>query len=439
MISSAPATELLRDALAQLYDPHALAASPLTSELMRRGLLQTPSGLFDRLIATIERMKPPASAPAQAHGWCNYHYLYRRYVDCQSHALIAEEMGKSVRQAFRIHQVALEVAADLLFRGDSSLVSAGLGNSVPVRNTADSLHSTRSLGIGPNMSLRSELSLINDQPPVEPIVVADVVSSVFETLGRIAKVRRVSLSAQIGESIPPVRLSRVALRQMVLNSALYLMERFPEDGHSTQESTLSVSVRASPQGDTITLELERKRSAQSEEAAHQATLDTLLVAVKQLAQQQRCTVVEGPTSTDRTTLTLVLRTGEGARNILVLDDNPDVGELVQRILTGSQYEVLHVRLASQGIKLAREVQPWAILLDVVLPIQDGWEVLSVLRADSITSHIPVVVCSVLPDRELALSLGAADFLAKPITRGALIQALTRIEPSNRLAGRSCQL
>jgi len=120
MVSNVRSAELVRDALVRLYDPHALAAAQLTSELRYRGLLRSPNGLFDLLIGTIERMKPPDSAPALSHIWCSYRYLYRRYVDCCGHASIASELGISVRQASRVHQIALGTAAGILLGSNLS-------------------------------------------------------------------------------------------------------------------------------------------------------------------------------------------------------------------------------------------------------------------------------------------------------------------------------
>jgi CheY-like chemotaxis protein len=97
------------------------------------------------------------------------------------------------------------------------------------------------------------------------------------------------------------------------------------------------------------------------------------------------------------------------------------------MLEGSAYRVTQVRFAARAVATARDTQPAVILLDVVLPVQDGWEVLAALRTDPLTAKIPVVVCSVLPDRELALSLGAIDFLAKPVTRVTLLQTLARVQ------------
>src|SRR5216684_2584661 len=115
MIPDVRSTEIVRDALARLYDPNALATTALSAELSRRGALRSPHGLFDLLINLIERLRPPDAAPLRSHSACCYWYLRRRYVDCWSHASIAIELETSVRQASRIHHDALTAISEILF------------------------------------------------------------------------------------------------------------------------------------------------------------------------------------------------------------------------------------------------------------------------------------------------------------------------------------
>ncbi len=82
--------------------------------------------------------------------------------------------------------------------------------------------------------------------------------------------------------------------------------------------------------------------------------------------------------------------------------------------------------AEQGLALATELQPKAILLDVMMPNRDGWSLLGRLREHPRTEDIPVVVCTILSQRELALALGAAGFIRKPVIRADLLQLLDRL-------------
>jgi len=109
----------------------------------------------------------------------------------------------------------------------------------------------------------------------------------------------------------------------------------------------------------------------------------------------------------------------------VVEDNPQVVQLFQRYLSGSPFQMVTAPNGSVAFDLATAEQPAAITLDLLLPQRDGWEFLQVVKVHPDTRQIPVIVCSVLRERELALALGAADFLAKPVTQYALLSSLRR--------------
>ncbi len=109
--------------------------------------------------------------------------------------------------------------------------------------------------------------------------------------------------------------------------------------------------------------------------------------------------------------------------ILVIDDNEGLVQLIERYLSGQACRVLAASNGPDGIELAQELAPDAIVLDVMMPGVDGWEVLQTLRNHPRTAVIPVIVCSVFNDPELAYSLGASSFLPKPVSRDAILNTL----------------
>ena len=111
--------------------------------------------------------------------------------------------------------------------------------------------------------------------------------------------------------------------------------------------------------------------------------------------------------------------------VLVIDDNVDTLQLMQRYLSNSRYHFVGASDPEQALALAEELSPAIIVLDVMLPGVDGWELLGRLREHPKTSEIPVIVCTILPQRQLALMLGAAEFIRKPVTRRILLSALDR--------------
>jgi len=114
--------------------------------------------------------------------------------------------------------------------------------------------------------------------------------------------------------------------------------------------------------------------------------------------------------------------GEG-KVILVIDDDTAVLELAQRQLVKQGFSVVTARSGPEGIGLAKEVRPAVITLDILMPGMDGWQVLSALKADPDTMEIPVILMSMIEDKELGFALGAADYLPKPVDRDHLSRLL----------------
>ena len=118
--------------------------------------------------------------------------------------------------------------------------------------------------------------------------------------------------------------------------------------------------------------------------------------------------------------------GESNRNtILVIDDDPTVHDLVERFLTKEKFQVVTASSGTEGINLAKTIEPDAITLDVMMPDLDGWSVLTALKADSKTAEIPVIMMTIVDDQNLGFALGAADYLLKPISKDILINVLNK--------------
>ena len=121
------------------------------------------------------------------------------------------------------------------------------------------------------------------------------------------------------------------------------------------------------------------------------------------------------------------------RTVLVIDDDPNVIELLRENLAEVGYRVVGVHDGDEGIDKAREIKPDSIVLDIILPRKDGWQVLHELKADPATCDIPVVLLSVVDQKNLGYRLGAADYLVKPFERETLLTALSRAaRPCRRL-------
>jgi signal transduction histidine kinase/CheY-like chemotaxis protein len=117
--------------------------------------------------------------------------------------------------------------------------------------------------------------------------------------------------------------------------------------------------------------------------------------------------------------------GEDRVGILLIEDDASAASLLRTYLTGAGYTVHVASSGEAGIEYAARCVPQLILLDVLLPGMDGWSVLEKLKADERLRHIPVVVVTVVDEREVGLALGAVDYFVKPIERGALLSLVER--------------
>lgn len=113
------------------------------------------------------------------------------------------------------------------------------------------------------------------------------------------------------------------------------------------------------------------------------------------------------------------------RSVLVIDDDPIARELITRGLIREGFQVKTAATGAEGLRIAREVRPDAITLDVLMPEMDGWDVLLALKSDPDLADIPVVMLSMISDKNYGFTLGATDYLTKPIDRKQLVTVLSR--------------
>jgi signal transduction histidine kinase/CheY-like chemotaxis protein len=118
---------------------------------------------------------------------------------------------------------------------------------------------------------------------------------------------------------------------------------------------------------------------------------------------------------------------EGTSTILVIDDDPAVRDLLQRFLSKEGFRVASAVGGEEGLRLAQALHPDAITLDVLMPGMDGWSVLTALKADRELAAIPVIMLTIVDDKNLGYALGAVDYLRKPIARERLVAVLRRFQ------------
>lgn len=115
--------------------------------------------------------------------------------------------------------------------------------------------------------------------------------------------------------------------------------------------------------------------------------------------------------------------------VLVVDDDPAILDIARRVLSREGFQVSSALSGEEGLRLARQSVPDLIILDVMMPGMDGWQVLNALRSDTLLREVPVLMQSMLNERDLGLLMGANEYLVKPVQREELTSAVRELLPA----------
>jgi signal transduction histidine kinase/DNA-binding response OmpR family regulator len=119
-----------------------------------------------------------------------------------------------------------------------------------------------------------------------------------------------------------------------------------------------------------------------------------------------------------------------ALTVLVVDDDPAVHDVLTPTLTRKGYRVMHARDGTEALSILRKTPPDVVTLDVMMPNVDGWSVLGAMKSDPTLAHIPVIMLTIVDDRNLGYSLGAAEYMTKPVDRDRLLSLVRRFTSQN---------
>jgi len=134
---------------------------------------------------------------------------------------------------------------------------------------------------------------------------------------------------------------------------------------------------------------------------------------------------------DRSLEHFVARESTLRKTVLAIDDNPEIIDLLAKYL-GEDYNVIGLLCGEKAVEKAKEIKPAAITLDVLMPKKDGWQVLQDLKTDPETQDIPVIILSIVDDKKQGFSLGAAEYLLKPIDKNLLLRKLNNLAKTTRI-------
>ncbi len=282
----------------------------------------------------------------------------------------------------------------------------------------------------------------------DEVNMTDVTSSVMSTMSGLVKGRPVELKRIIEPNLPTVRADAIRIRQVMIN-LLSNASKFTDEGDilvevgtapgPTGRSEVMVSVTDTGPGISNADQAKLFQAfSQVDDSPTRKTGGTglgLSICQELINMHGGRIWVEselGKGSKFHFTLPLFHKENEGNpgingnKVILAIDDDPQVIGLYERYLHPQGYQVVPLTDPSRAVERVKQLRPFAITLDIMMPGIDGWQVLDNLKADPATRNIPVIVCSIIEDLEKGFNLGASDYLVKPILEDDIVNALDRL-------------
>lgn len=383
MIERTVFDELVKETAANLYDFAALEAQPLLFTVLHPPEGYTGSKTeYVRQVFTeaIQYFRPPGKEPnLTSPEWRPYLILHKRYIEGLGLQELADALAISDRQLRRDHRRALSALAARLW-----------ALTFPEPTT-------------PGEEEEAHIEV----PPVqhEALRLQEMLSGVEKVMhGRVTETG-IALQIQPPAENLLVQADRIILRQILISlcsNALHAASGPVQVQTLTTDQNVQVLFHISP------------LPGLDEE-------DLPLDVVRPWAARMGARVeIEAGSAQITLALSLPLaKTGV----ILIIDDQQPAINMFQRYLTRSAYQVIGITHPEQALAAARNYHPALILLDVMMPRMDGWELLQSLKLDAELRSIPVIVCSAWDEPDMARSLGAQRFLKKPVTQKALLDAL----------------
>lgn len=393
--------EELRDALENLYDPVRLRRSPLVRAFQLDQEPDPAAALRRLLTEAIESLRPSPQVPPQARAWRIYDLLLYRYVQQFSQQEVADQLGLSVRHLRREQAEALNELAQAIQRLRNASSPVGVNEPDTIASGCE------------------ELAWVDASPGEPPVAIEDVLRAVLSLTEPVARRYATRIEARLSPELPDLSVPQVPLRQILLNLLTVAIHRAD---HSP--ITVDVTRRGWEVDLTISAESERVDPVARDDLANLRIAEQLA----QLCGGRLTSVPDGPMFFARLSLPAV-----ETLPVLAVDDHEDTLQLLKRFTTGTRYRLLTLQDPSLIKPTIAQHEPQILILDVMMPRIDGWEVLGDLRQDPLTAGLPIVVCTILAQEELALSLGANAFIRKPFTRQTLLSTLDRLVTSMAIA------
>jgi CheY-like chemotaxis protein len=394
----------LRQALNHLYEPSLLRRSPLAKLLALEKTPNTAEALRSALEREIAAMEPPPGTQLTCKSQLHYQVLFYRYIQQLTQLAVANQLGVSIRQLRREQDSAIQA------------LSSALRSRFALPNQNSVLEQTL-LAMDPSApehgGMEQELAWLSDSLTDQLSDVATVIQEALELTEPLSHKHNVRILLEAHGNIPPAAASPVVLKQIVINLLTTAI-------HHAANGSICLTPSICRSGVRIRVAVSENTSMPSTHAEGDAAAMQMAHRLAQLFRGELA--LGGKDEPFEVSLTLP---SASKITVLAIEDNADTLQLWQRYLQGSSFRMVEVSNPHQALATAIQCQPRAIILDVMMPGIDGWQLLGQLRNHPATHSIPVIVCTVLPQKELALALGASDFISKPVSRRHFRRVLER--------------
>jgi CheY-like chemotaxis protein len=397
----------LRKVLSNLYDWVSLSKSPL-AQIFAKDQEDSPAALRAILRKAIEALRPTDDVSPRARAWRTYQVLRARYVEQFTQGEVAGELGLSIRHLRREEGLAVQSLAAYLWD------HYGLESTWQERPSAPPPPNKAAAG-AKTPTQEQELGWLHNSLPSERANVEEMIQTVLHLTDSLAQESQVQIDCRIPEGLPCWIVKATPMQQALLITFTIAIGLVP----GGQVSVLAavdgkVHVDIIARGPAPVPEMSEDDVKRLEMARQLVELSAGILEIPRAGEEQETYTIR------------IAVPAEEQMPVLVVDDNADTLQLLQRYLSNSRYRFNGTSDPQQALRLAEELAPKAILLDVMLPDIDGWELLGRLNEYPETGDVPVIVCTILPQEQLALSLGAAAFISKPVSRPELLATLDRL-------------
>lgn len=400
----------VQEALQRLYDAPYLQRHPLTHALAgtETEWIQRVPHLRRVLLDAIQALAPSNPAQAQSPEWRAYRLLELRYIDGLSPSEVMQQLALSRSHFFREQTRMLDALTTVLWeqwqQQHPTLPHA------PTHET-DARNPTEQPGPTREQLAQAETIRLSAQAtwkPVDPVIVLQQLQPMVDSLAQ-SQGKRVHY--ELPQQLVTVRADRVLLRQALVTTIAFALD--------LATGQVQIGSFANSREVGITIAVDQANAGPPAPAGRQGV--GLEVCTRLMGAMGGTLKVER--NSEERWEALLAWPALAPYTLLVIDDNQDFVDLFRRYLVGHSWRVVGAADGRQAREILAELDPTVIILDVMMPREDGWELLMALRAWETTRTTPIIICSVLNEPRLAETLGANAYLTKPVTQQALLRVL----------------